>query len=74
MMGKLYIAQQPILHDGERIEIGEHVDLTDKQAKVLGNHVSLAPEKPAKKAAETKAAETEAGKAEEKDPKEAPKN
>ncbi|HQR97581.1 MULTISPECIES: hypothetical protein [unclassified Polaromonas] len=41
-----YTANTPILHDGERYEEGDPIELTDKDAKRLGAKVT--PAKPAK--------------------------
>lgn len=41
-----YTATTPVLHDGERYEEGDSIELTDKQAKRLGAKVT--PAKPVK--------------------------
>lgn len=61
-----FTANTPILHDGERYEEGDPIELTEKQAKALGDKVSaVAPKltKAEQAAADKAAAEAKAEKA-----------
>lgn len=61
-----FTVNTPILHDGDRYEEGDPIELTEKQAKVLGDKVTAASPKltKAEQAAADKAAAEEKAAAE----------